>query len=320
LWSRPPARGDDQIAFGLRDFVEAHLRRKGLRGDDLDELSSEAVLRILAAADRHSDTAPAVSNQYALTVANNLFNDHLRRTKPRWSHLKRRVLIVLEHPEGGLLFARWKVGADSICGFRRWKGRAFSPTEKYLELTERSAVFEQEMLGNRLCSEVSLPELLAALFHWIETPLDTDELVACVARLRGVDDAPSVSLDELSENAQALSCSLRQEDTGQFAIAAIAGEQCRGELWNAILQLQPSHRIALLLGLTREELLLVSTSVSEAAAALGMSLEAFIPDWRRLPFSDSQIADRLGVTPKQVSNFRVACRARLARWMARSGW
>ena len=300
----------------LRDRIRIYLRTKGLAGDDLEELTSEAVMRAVATANRSGETA--VSEQYALAVANNLFRDYVRKVKPRWNHLKRSVLAVIEHPEGSRVFGRWRNGGDWICGFHRWRGRPFSPTGQYFDLCEGVAGFDQEILAGRNSSDAVLPEILAALFTWIGTPLEIDDLVTCLAKLMGVEDTPTLSMDD--RRLTMLPASPKEQETAALAIAAIAGEQYRKEIWSEIIQLQPSHRAALLLGMSREELLLVAATVSEVAAALDMCSEEFMSDWRSLPLSDAQIAERLGVTPKQVSNFRVSGRARLGRWMARSEW
>jgi DNA-directed RNA polymerase specialized sigma24 family protein len=105
------------------------------------------------------------------------------------------------------------------------------------------------------------------------------------------------------------------DDVESEAIAALSDEQFRAQLWREICDLPPRQRAALLLGMERDDLLLLTESVTQIAAASALPLAEFADLWRNLPLTDSMIAERLGVTSLQVSNLRKCARERLARRM-----
>jgi len=269
---------ENVIAPGIRQRIEEHLRRRGVRGDDLEELTSEAMVRLVQSASQPGATPLANPGQYALAVASNLFADYVRRARPRWSHLKRCVLSVLEHPQGARLFARWRTGAEWVCGLRWWEGRRFHPTPRYLALQEDPADFRASLQGGRHPEEMPLGELMAALLAWIGTPLEMDDLVTLLARLRGIEEAVAVPLD--AAGARGVES---PEDAHQGVLDAMAAEEQRAQVWEQIQRLLPSHRAALLLSMSREELILAAGTLSSAARALGVDLEEFAGVWRVLP-------------------------------------
>ena len=92
-------------------------------------------------------------------------------------------------------------------------------------------------------------------------------------------------------------------------------------LWNEILLLPQTQRIALLLNLRGSGsggaiallVLLGVTTFDALAAALAMTGEELAAIWSELPMDDLTIAERLGVTRQQVINLRQSARKRLGR-------
>ena len=97
---------------------------------------------------------------------------------------------------------------------------------------------------------------------------------------------------------------------------AFSSELFRKRLWNILCEVPARQRIALLFAMPREEVLLLGR-VTEIAAAVDLPLPQFAAVWQQLPLSDKEIAERLEITPKQVSNLRKCARERIFRWLAR---
>ncbi len=308
----------------VRPAIRQRLSQKGIAGDDQEELCGLVVSRMIEAARRSQLPDGQLIGSfsgYALTVVESVFADHLRRTRPNWCGLKRRLLYLLDDHEGAGLFARWKHRLSWLGGFARWRGQPFRACARYSAFCDDDAEFRHGALADRTAAEVELPELLAHLFAWLGTPLEVDELTTHVARLREVHDLEPLSLDGLArESGRDLEYRqpASEEDVAAQVVAALSGAASRDRLWREIRVLLPRQRAALLLGMTRAELLLVAGTATSAAAALDVPLLEWASVWTDLPLADREIAGRLEVTPKQVSNLRKCARERLARWLTSS--
>ena len=107
------------------------------------------------------------------------------------------------------------------------------------------------------------------------------------------------------------------------ADALIEQSQSMRAVWKEITVLPLTQRAALLLNLRDPSggsaLWLIASSaiasVRKIAELLDLPADQFAQLWSRLPLSDLDIAQRLGVTRQQVINLRQAARQRLARKM-----
>ena len=319
------ASSEDAAISALLARVYGRMRQRlverGLTGEELEDVQSDAVQRLLVAARRGPrDSGPRFENElaYALRVAESAFDDHLRRSRPNWCRLKRRILYLLDGPNGAVLFARWRWEQEWLGGFARWRGQGVRSTARYRDFCARSERFCCEALADRSAEQVPLPELLARLFHWLATPLELDELTGHVASLQQVKDRDNLSLQAMQEAGDHLEGNLvaHTADLAEQVVLALAGENFCAAFWQTIGELPLRQRMALLLGMEREELLLLTT-VTGLADALSLSREAVVPLWLDLPLPDARIAPLLEATPKQVANLRKCARERLARWFVR---
>src|SRR5438552_1580476 len=140
--AHPPAAMVEALVKSVRPLIERRLRQRGLRDEDLEDLAAEAVRRLMeafCAGEDAEETRARDSQAYALAVADSVFADHLRRTRPNWYRLKRRVLYLLDGKAGGDLFARWRCRPrpEWLGGFLAWRGRPFRPTARHRELCQR---------------------------------------------------------------------------------------------------------------------------------------------------------------------------------------
>jgi RNA polymerase sigma factor (sigma-70 family) len=306
-----------------RPQVLRRLRQKGVEGADLEDLCAETLERFLQALQRREAREQAIiehPTRYALSVTDTVFDDHLRRIRPHWCRLKRRVLYLLDDTHARGVFRRWKSRANWIGGFARWTDHPFRPNARYHALCSRPTLFCRQELGEEEPAQVPLPSLMAHLFRWLGTPLEVDELTNHLAALQNIRDVGTLSLEDLAAQNETDMDNLlpaSPENVANRVLDGMQDEDFRVELWEIVCALPPRQRAALLLGMETDELLLAGT-ISDIARTLELSVEQLHSLWHELPLSDGQIAQRLEVTPKQVSNLRKCARERIARWLAKS--
>lgn len=306
----------------VRPAIRKRLQEKHIGGDDLEDLYIETAERLLTATRRSREQPDHhIGNflSYALTVADTVFEDHIRRTKPNWCRLKRRILYLLDNKTGNKVFARWKLSLRWLGGLFTWQGRNFQPTPAYSVLCSSPESLCSLIFAHRSPEHVPLPELLARLFRWLETPLELDELTNHVAHLQGITDQSPHSLEGMALAAERDVEHFLPPSTHDVASEVMEGlssELFRKRVWNILCEVPARQRIALLLAMPREEVLLLGR-VTEIAEAVEMPLPQFAAVWQQLPLGDKEIAERLEITPKQVSNLRKCARERIFRWLAR---
>jgi hypothetical protein len=247
-------------------------------------------------------------------------DQYLRRKFPERWNLKRRLRYLLTHQAG---FALWE-GPDGawLGGFAAWvrEGRALSRTRRYVQLLDGPQAFAAAVWPHADVSRLNSAELLAALFDWVGSPLELDDLVSIVADLQGLRD--QAALSEADDEGS----SGRLEDVPDPApgpAQVVEQRDSLRQLWAEIGQLRLGQRAALLLNLRVEgdgnglDLLrrLGVATPRRIAEALEMPAEELAELWNDLPLDDHAIAQRLGVTRQQVINLRKAARERLERRM-----
>lgn len=313
----------ERLVGEVRPAVRRRLQQKGISGEELEDLHLEALERFSSALIRRSQCDDKnllnidAPTRYALAVADTVFDDHLRRTRPNWCRLKRRILYLLDGTQAKKVFGRWKHRSAWIAGFTRWNLNPFRPSARYHAFSNRPSLFCEQELGDQEPDKMSLPTLMAHLFRWLGTPLEVDDLTTHVAALQKISDARTLSIEGMAEEAGASpDCWLppSPEDVSAHVLDAMEGESFRVHLWEIVCSLLARQRHALLLGMSPDELLLMAAP-TDIASSLEIPYEMLTTLWRDLPLSDSEIAQRLEITPKQVSNLRKCARERIARNM-----
>lgn len=311
----------ERLVASARPSVRQRLVQKGIETQDLDDLCEETMARFALALQRRDARGqgePERPTRYALAVADTVFDDYLRRARPNWCRLKRRVLYLLDSTRAEGLFARWKSRVVWIGGFARWVEHPFRPSARYHAFITRPNVFCQQELPDQNPAELPLPTLMAHLFRWLGTPVEVDELTTHLARLQNVQDERALSIEELADEEGMDTDRLlpAADDVAAQVLDALQGETFRIGLWQIVCALPPRQRAALLLGMSPDELLQAATR-SIIADTLDMPPADLTALWRDLPLNDGQIAGRLDITPKQVSNLRKCARERIARWLVK---
>lgn len=314
-------RAEEALVFGAREQVRRRLASRGAPPEEWDDLCQEALERLFCAARRREAAGEGpIGNldAYALTVADSVFEDYLRRTRPNWSRLKRRLVYLLDGKAGGTLFARWKLTADWLGGFARWRGLPFLPTSRYHTLQENRQAFCQQALADHAPDQTPLPELLASLCRWLGTPLEINDLTTRIAALQNLGEPAVLALEGgPSDNAPERWLAADSEEMADRILDSLSDEAFCARLWQIIGALPVRQRVALLLGMTRDELLLLAHG-GALAAALEWPLSTLQALWPSLPLADAAIAPYLDATPKQVANLRKCARERIARWLAKT--
>jgi DNA-directed RNA polymerase specialized sigma24 family protein len=250
---------------------------------------------------------------YVATVAHNACHAFLRARSPHRAHLRSRVRYVLTRDP---TLALWEEGARAwLCGAAAQRG-AGRHADAASRLTE---------LGRQIGGRASLPELIRALVRQLPGPARFDDLVDAVAAIQGIEDLRPRDSEAAEGDAET-----RREppDPGPSPEAALARRDFLSRLWTEIGLLPPRQRAALLLNLRDADgrgmialfPLTGTAALPDLASALEMPEEGLRAIWDDLPRDDAWIAQRLGVTPRQVINLRKCARERLARRMRNDAW
>lgn len=269
---------------------------------------------------RTSPSAIGNFRAFAAVTAARVCDAYVREKYPNRNRLRRRLeyLVGEQSPFRG--FALWTTSdGDRLAGFGVWKERGRRPSDSaaYRRLLENPVRFLTDSFPNEDLSRIEPPELLAATFNRVGSPIQFDDLIGVFARIWGITDDPQSSLEDEDHEA----------GTGPRAEgieASLLRHEYLRHLWGEIRQLPPRQAAALLLNLRDPRgngliaLLPITrtASMSEIAAAIGMEPAELARVWNGLPMDDLKIAEVLECSRQQVINLRRSARERLTRKMA----
>lgn len=288
---------------------------------DTEDVHSEAVIHLLARLDdcKSNPNGNAIGDfrSYVAVTTYNACHAYLRQKYPQRWRLKSRLRYLLTHSQE---FALWENEVHFwLCGFAAWHGRKIEVgcQHKLQSLREDSQVLTSTGNLSGSVQQASLADLLNAVFRWLGSPADLDELVSTVADLQGVKDqvALTVAGEEGFGDSQ-----VRLADSRVSLATEVEQRLFLRRLWAEICELPLPQRVALLLNLRDAHgsiiMLLPLTgvaSIRQIADALEIAADEFSGMWNELPLDDNAIAAHLGVTRQQVINLRKSARERLGR-------
>jgi RNA polymerase sigma factor (sigma-70 family) len=305
LDARDAVQEDELLAALVFDNASPVIRRTVGRRlmtspeQDREDVAGDVILDLVSRLKRLKQAGGAPIERftaYVAVTAHNACDQYLRHRYPQRHRLKNRLRYLLTKTPR---FALWEDDERGwVCGRAAWRERPPVPLDP--ELVSR--------LGAR---DRPPPQILADLFEHAGGPVEFDALTALFALFWGVRDATS-SL-ELVEHAVAAS--------EPAADALLVQKQSLERLWSEIEDLPAAQRAALLLNLrdaTGGSAVWVLpaagiASMRRVAEMVGIAGEEFAGLWARLPLSDIDIGERLGVARQQVINLRQAARQRLGR-------
>jgi DNA-directed RNA polymerase specialized sigma24 family protein len=307
---------EQAVAPLARRIVRGHLPGEARveNGQDREDVEAGVMLRLSEHlwSLRQGPAASPIADLagYVAATAHNACHAFLRRRTPERVRLRNKVRYLLTHdPRLGL----WQGSAEEwLCGLAAWRGRgaAAAATEAL-----------HEARGRLAARGASFVDLVRTLLREAGGPCRLDELVGALAGVLGVSDAPLNVTDASVELADAERLADPRPDPAE---ELERGDYLR-RLWSEIGALPTRQRAALLLNLRDPEgrsmiglfPLTGLVSQEEIALVLEMPLPELQALWDDLPKDDEWIARTLGVTRRQVINFRKCARERLARRMSR---
>lgn len=296
--------------------------RGQLRGDsfpdaDLEDLRSSALLRLARQLQslRQGQAEPIASFAgYVAVTGFNAWRAWLRQRHPERARLQDRLRYVLTHDRDlGLWASR---GGEWHCGRRslRPQGPFSWPAVDSADLADALAAAPDGWEGLGFAAQVR------SVLTILPRPCRLADLTALLAERLGL-------LDREVGAAAGEGVVESLADPRKGPVEQLMGREYLARLWAEIVELPRAQRVALLLNLRddqgREMLgLLPLTGVADPpaiAAALELSPGELAAIWPDLPRDDLWIAERLGLTRRQVINLRKSARARLARRMGGAG-
>ncbi len=261
---------------------------------------------------------------FAAVTAYRACSAYFRKKYPQRASLKNKLysLLTRETYQKGL--ALWDgPGSERCAGFSAWRdaGRGVVRNDRYVELIRNPHGFAKRAILGESIPHMAPADLLARVFNWVGGPVDLDDLVAVVAELWGVRDAPA-QREPAGDEGEPDPYD-RVSDPRQDVAAEVGQRAYLQHLWSEIRQLPPRQCAALLLNLRdaqgRGVIALLPlrgiATLRQVAEALGLTPERFAEVWNELPLEDAVIAELLGCTRQQVINLRKVARERLARRM-----
>jgi RNA polymerase sigma factor (sigma-70 family) len=307
----------------LKLRVSAGLSSDSRSAEDAEDMRSEVMLQLLSRLGelRENPKVKYINNfqGYVAAITYSAWHEYLRRKHPQRHLLKNKLRYLLTHRD---TFAVWE-GDDRqlLCGFSGWANQKTTPsaTTRIKELTTGPEASERAGLSANDIQRWDLASLVAAVFRYLGSCVDLDDLVSLLAEWTGVSDQIPQAFDD--ENAE--DPLERVADPHELIDTELQRRTYLRRLWSEIRELQPRQRSALLLNLRDADggdvvsVLPVSgiATMSEIANALSMSTDELATFWNDLPLDDITIANQLSVTRQQVINLRKSARERLARRM-----
>jgi RNA polymerase sigma factor (sigma-70 family) len=312
------------------------------REQDAEDLHGVLMLRLTAqlwelrregGEDGENGEAPIASfASYVARAAFNACHEWLRQRAPRRARLQSRVRYVVTH-DSRLTMCE-AANRDWWCGVSTAddEGRGHDP-DLSLDIV-RAAADEQAAAVRRDAGDPAVsPRAFAAFVHGtiaaLERPCRFATLVAAIGACLGEEDVPAAGggqarqagsgqdgrEDDLPSEAE------RLRDQQPAILDVLTHRDHLERLWGEIRELPARQRVALLLNLRDDEgrgliELWPQTGVAplaELARALDLTEAALRELWPTLPRDDQWIAERLGITRRQVINLRKCARERLAR-------
>jgi RNA polymerase sigma factor (sigma-70 family) len=262
---------------------------------------------------KHPDEHPITDLRgMAAVIAHRTCSRWMRRQFPERHALKNRLQYLLTRQRG---LALWQdEDRRLVAGFAAWQGQKKAVARLGQLPDDEGLQGHLRMLKSGNHRE--LGAALAAIFNYVGSPIEFDELVSLLAELLGIRDQPIESIDE-DEDAVAFQATGSESDPAWQVEKRFFLQR----LWEELQQLPSNQRAALLLNLKDVDgrgciALFPATGIAtlrQLAGALEMSADRFAQLWNELPLEDARIAELLGLTRQQVINARKSGRERLTR-------
>lgn len=283
----------------IRKVVRRNLAgRHGVTPQDVEDVCSDCIVALLEQIG--SGLRIEHLEAYIATVARRACSAWARRRYPAFHRLRVRLRAMLDADPR---FALWEPSSGVwLCSAVSHRSEA--PTDGELA-PERFADLDLRLPA---------PDFVFAALERLRQPVAFNALARLCAVLWGVEDASEVEATEALPAA-----------AGSDMESTLDRRASLTKLWSEIRELPLRQRTALLLNLRGDDgecgtsffAMTGIATLREMSSALEMTVETFTELWRRLPLTDNEIAERMGLTRQQVINLRSSARERLKRRMLR---
>lgn len=287
-------------------------------GQDVEDVVAGALLRLAEQlwSSRGARSAPIESFAgYVVATAQNACHAFLRRRQPERARLRSRLRYLLTHDPQ---LALWDgAGAEASCGLAAWRGQAASAEAAGRLAEMRGRVAADVRPEGARSQALAFARLVRELLARAGGPCRLVELVVLLEDILGIVAGPSASSEGLSDDSGEAAVPSPEPSHGDVIERRVELER----LWAEVRLLPRHQRMALLLnlrdaggrGMIGLLPLIGLATQAEIAAVLEMSPQRLEAVWEDLPREDDWIAGELGVTRRQVINFRKCARERLWR-------
>jgi DNA-directed RNA polymerase specialized sigma24 family protein len=299
----------------IRYKLHLSFHRAGQQSE-ADDIYQEVLVQLLAELQQlrqQPDQHPITDVRgMAAVIAHRTCSRWMRRQFPERHALKNRLQYLLTRQRG---LALWHEDRKLLAGFAAWQGQKKAATVSRLGQLSDDQGLLTHIQWIKSGKHAQLAAAVAAIFNYLGSPIEFDELVRALAAILGIRDQPIESID-LNDDTVAFQ-SAREPDPAWQVEKRIFLQR----LWEELQLLPLNQRSALLLNLKDAEgggciALFPATriaSLRQLADALEMSADSLAELWNELPLEDARIAELLGLTRQQVINARKSGRERLTR-------
>lgn len=308
----------------IKRVVKAKLNIKrgdwdSAEGQDQEDIGEEVVVQLIRRLTlMRSGSADPFDNfdSYVATVTYNACSSYLRAKYPARSRLRNKLRYILSHHKQ---FAIWEAKQrEWLCGFASWRNQIQSNRSSGRIQQLRAGLCSIDYLSDSTQQEGNVLGLVKAIFEFIGAPVELDDLIEAVGEILGENDQMECP-EPSDQSTEAID--KNWSDTEAPLIEKIDKQAYLKQVWKEICDLSAEQRAATLLNLkdgrdSDVTIIFVSSGVatiSEMAAALGLSIKELLDLWKKLPLSDEDIAIRMGVGIRQVGSLRQSARRRLSR-------
>lgn len=312
------------LADAIRRTIRQSLSKREV--GDLEDFEEDCLIAIWTRIEsmKQDITQDGIDNLEAFVrrTVHNRYCDAIRRKRPSWYNLKLELLDTFSGKLNVDGFAIWQSPNSSarLCGFEAWQGRTDSAAGACRDLSDSPSRFLCRGIGNQNPTELSVPELAAAVLDWVGGPVEIDDLTSCLAGLLRLRDSEPLSIDaQLDADDEggspvdwllAADVDVEEQVVGQGWL-----QQVLGWFWGEFVELSIKQRKAIFYGFSVEQAISIVTTcgIDEVSEALELDQSGLTKLLRKLPLPDAHIADELGIASRSVPSVRFKAWRRIQR-------
>lgn len=302
------------VVSEIRHRVARRCRRYDLPAEEREEIEGDMLATLVETLRANGAETIRRFDPYVDVLIDNLCKGRIRQRHPVWTRLKDEIVEILRGRRTARGFALWRSQTGDLGGYASWEGRPLCWTERYLEMQRDLAGLQRHVQSIGNLHALSVARLLDAVFAWCGTPIPLPELASTLFKLRDLREIEWQEIDKAIEhlpselNITADPALAEMADAMSVALFELPGAECAAFL----LHQKPVLADRLLRG--------QETNLHSLALSLHLSADELRPILEEIPWSDLQIAERLGIsevtahrTQQRIINLRQRAIQRMQR-------